>query len=225
MAKQKKDNVSVLEIKEPSLKIINVTIEGTAPLLVHRLSQKLRDQSNIDPHIEAPVKKKRGENIQSPDEAFRECLYWLDKDGNEIATGRDASKHKYWGFPAGGLKQAMISACRQYDNLTMAGMKGTFFVLGSHIRIEGTPQIQQEQGRDGVFVRIGGKGAGTGTPSIRYRAEFPKWKSNISIRYNADVISAESVMNLLQTAGFSVGLGEDRPDKKGGSFGTFTIKM
>ena len=37
-------------------------------------------------------------------------------------------------------------------------------------------------------------------------------------------ISAESVVNLLAAAGFAVGLGEDRPDKSGGSFGQWEVK-
>ena len=38
------------------------------------------------------------------------------------------------------------------------------------------------------------------------------------------MVSAEQILNLLNIAGFAVGLGEDRPERKGNSNGTFHVE-
>jgi hypothetical protein len=54
-----------------------------------------------------------------------------------------------------------------------------------------------------------------GTADLRYRAEFKKWKTTLTIRYNSRAISAEQITNMFQNAGFAIGVGEWRPQKDG----------
>jgi hypothetical protein len=49
---------------------------------------------------------------------------------------------------------------------------------------------------------------GMGTADIRYRGEFKTWSATVTVRYNARVLSADQVVNLFNTAGFAVGVGE-----------------
>lgn len=51
---------------------------------------------------------------------------------------------------------------------------------------------------------------------LRYRPEFTDWSCAITIRYNAGVISAEQIVNLLSVAGFHCGIAELRPNSKSG---------
>jgi len=213
-------NVKIVDIHRPNIKNLKVNLIGDTPLLVHRLTEKLKKEFESRNEGRATPKKK----IRNREEEFCESLYWLDKDGKEISAKKDPSKHKYWGFPASGVKKCAIFACRSFKNVKMTEMKGAFHILGRHIMIKGTPQIQQEQGCDGIWVREGGKGPGTGTPNIRYRAEFPEWEASISIMYNANMITPDQIFNLLNTAGFAVGLGEDRPDKSANSYGMFHVE-
>ena len=212
--------VSIVEIHPLNSKKITVNIAGDTPILIHRLPAKLKIEFEARNEGKAMPKKK----IRCRKQEFAESLYWLDKDGNEIVAGKDPSKHKYWGFPASGFKKAAVSACRAFKGIKMTEMRGSFHVNGRYVRIEGTPRIQQEQGCEGIWVREGGKGPGTGTPNIRYRAEFPKWKAKLNITYDANMISAEQIFNLYNTAGFRVGVGEDRPDKSGGTGGMFHVE-
>lgn len=62
-----------------------------------------------------------------------------------------------------------------------------------------------------------------GTADIRYRGEFPEWSTEITLRYNANVLSPEQVANLFNVAGFAVGVGEWRPQRDG-SFGMFHVE-
>jgi len=71
------------------------------------------------------------------------------------------------------------------------------------------------------MVRIG-----MGTTDIRYRAMYETWEVDIVIRYNADFMSREQIVNLFNTAGFCSGIGEWRPSspKKPGPYGMFHVK-
>ncbi len=60
------------------------------------------------------------------------------------------------------------------------------------------------------MVRIG-----MGTADIRYRGQFWPWYVIITVRHNANVLSAGQIMNLFNTAGFGVGVGEWRSEKDG----------
>ena len=62
-----------------------------------------------------------------------------------------------------------------------------------------------------------------GSADLRFRGEMFPWSADLSIRYNAGIITPEQVINLVNLAGFHVGVGEWRPGspKKTGSFGMF----
>lgn len=66
------------------------------------------------------------------------------------------------------------------------------------------------------------RNVGMGTADIRYRAEFPDWKARVLVRYNANVLSEAQILNLLNVAGFAVGVGEWRPEKDG-QYGMFHV--
>lgn len=61
-----------------------------------------------------------------------------------------------------------------------------------------------------------------GTADIRYRPEFKHWRVKLPIKYNADKISLEQLVNLFNLAGFGVGVGEWRPEKDG-QYGMFHV--
>lgn len=63
---------------------------------------------------------------------------------------------------------------------------------------------------------------GMGTADIRYRPEFVDWRIPVTLKINASVISPEQVANLLNIAGFGVGIGEWRPEKNG-QYGRFHV--
>jgi hypothetical protein len=66
--------------------------------------------------------------------------------------------------------------------------------------------------------------SGIGNPAdLRYRGEFVDWSCAISIKYNTNAVTAEQIVNLFNLGGFSVGVGEWRPEKDGRN-GMFSIK-
>jgi len=56
---------------------------------------------------------------------------------------------------------------------------------------------------------------GMGTADLRYRGEFADWSAKLLVRYNANVLSESQILNILNVAGFAVGVGEWRPERDG----------
>ena len=84
-----------------------------------------------------------------------------------------------------------------------------FFVPGELVAIEGEPSMRED------MVRVG-----MGTADLRYRPEFKSWSISLPIEYNADAITLEQIVNLVNLAGFGVGIGEWRPERDG-QYGMF----
>lgn len=197
MAKKKTSGPEGISIPKPDIRVLKVKIIGEAPIVMHRFAEKAIKQIED----KQAKKAKQARPKRDPKAEYESSMYKVGK--------------KY-AFPANAFKQAMKSACRQLDGgITMAKASGAFFVLGDisteMIEIHGKPQMRTDT------VRVPPR---TGGADLRYRAEFPEWWARINIKYNANVISAEQILNLLFTAGFAVGVGEWRPDR-GGTFGTF----
>ena len=210
-AKKQEKDVGLVALKAPNFRTVRVKIEGTAPLNIHRLGKKLKAEFE-ERDAGKPKKNKKGV-ARDKDAEFMDSLYYIDANGNEVETPKKITPKTRYGFPASGFKKAMVSACRSYSNITMTEAKGQFFVLGRFIEIKGRPV------KDEFWRRIGP----SMTPDIGVRAVFFTWSAELTISYNADVISVESVLNLLATAGISVGAGEDRPGKSGNMNGTWQL--
>lgn len=206
---------TIINIKKPAIKHIEFTIVGDEPLNIHRLGKKLQIEFE-ERDAGKPKKSKKGV-ARDVNAEFLDSLYYITPNFKEAPAPKKITASTRFGFPASGLKKAMVYAARQFASLKMTELRGRFFVEHHFIQIEGKPEI------DRFWRRVGGKGPGTGTPDIGTRATFPEWKAKVYIRYNSDVISADSIANLLDTAGFSVGLGEDRPDKSGNTFGMWHV--
>jgi len=218
----KNEKKEVIEIPKPNYGVIQIKIGGDTPLNIHRLGKKMLQEFE-DRDKNKPKPKRQARDYERE---FIDSLYFIDSDGCEIPTPDVIPTLKGFkkmgvriGFPSSAFKKAMVFAARQFDNLKMTELRGRFFVnqFTPFVQIEGVPVL------DKFWRRIGGKGPGTGTPDIGIRATVFPWSASLEIRFLKNVISAESVLNLLSTAGFSVGIGEDRPDKSGGTFGTWHI--
>jgi hypothetical protein len=128
----------------------------------------------------------------------------------------------------------MVDACSFVDGVTKVTARGAFHVnLGEElVPIEGgkakkravkqSPFGDCEPTQREDMVRVGGKGPGTGTADLRYRPEYTGWSIPIRVDYNSSVISMEQIVNLLNLAGFSIGIGEWRPQKDG-QWGMFEV--
>lgn len=199
-------------IELPALKIglMEVTLIGDSPLIVHAWSHKAKREM-IDKQMKIPKGPKEAKDPRADYEA---SMYRLADGG--------------YGFPSVAFKAAAVTAGTSVAGLTKIAARQAFHVLGEDVDIKGAfegsvsrvnlaridgcaPQMRED------MVRIA-----MGTADMRYRAEFPQWHAKVLVRYNQGVLSEAQILNLLNTAGFAVGVGEWRPEKDG-AYGMFHV--
>jgi hypothetical protein len=183
----------VITIQAIKIARLLVQIEGDTPLICHRWSEKAKRQM-LDKQMKKATPKKEAKD---PVEDFRSSLYPHPEGG--------------YGFPSVAFKMAMTGACRYVEGVPMTVARGAFFVEGEMVKIQGEPTMRED------MVRVG-----MGTADIRYRGEFREWRAELLISYNASVLTDEQVVNLLNIAGFAVGVGEYRPERDG-PYGRFHV--
>lgn len=110
-----------------------------------------------------------------------------------------------YGFPANTVRRALIEVCNKDTN----GYFKTYVIQGLRIdanmlEIKGSIPIYHE---DSVRTK-------SGTLQLAYRPHFFPWYMDVPIRYREDLLSAEQVVDLMEYAGFSNGLGCARIQKK-----------
>jgi len=170
-----------------------ITIEGITPLLTNKFSDKDRET----------ISNKQQKKALGPKEARDPQAEYL----SHIHITTDGKP----GFPAKGIKAACVSACRFIDDLPMTRARGAFFVLGDILPIEGKHQFREDIG----YLK------GTIATPI-YRPEFLNWKITFTVLHDPNVISRESIVNLIERAGFHIGIGSWRPEKEGNN-GMFQV--
>lgn len=173
----------------PDIQHIMVPIVGLSPLICHAWSEKARRMM-----LDKQTKRARtAREAKVPEDDYRACFYLIDPDDPES-----------YGFPSGAFKKAIVRA-GTYADEKMTYLRGALYVTGDLVPIEGKPRMRED------MVRVSNQAA-----DIRYRAEFPAWSAEVPVDFNARALSAEQVVNLISIAGFSVGIGDWRPEKDGG---------
>jgi hypothetical protein len=216
----------IIQIPAPNIQMIEVEIKGTTPLMFHKWSEKAKAQIRD----KQQKKAKTGRPKREPEVEYLNSFYYT-QDG-------------FVSFPALAIKQAIVGAARSIDGLQMTIIRGNIFVVGDvdglvPVLVDGKPvkpskKLTPANGTQGenIFaidtantnlvmmehmVRVA-----RGAADLRYRGAIKSWSMNLMVKFNADMFSQEQVVNLIQTAGFSQGLGEWRPERNGDS-GTFEV--
>lgn len=211
-----KKTEEVVEIKALNNKEVKVRIIGDTPLIVHAWSDKAKRMM-----LEAQQKatKTKAKEIRDPYDEFINSMYWLTPkpESTVEAFEKAVKKGAKWGFPVGAIKMAGNSAA--YRNgwvKNQMQLRGSYFLkteYGDMAEIKGdTPIIRED------MVRIG-----MGSADLRYRAEYQNWSMDMILEYNADgELTLEQIVNVINAGGYSVGIGEWRPEKDG-NFGRYHI--
>ena len=211
MATKKKTEPVEIQIPQVTIKNLEITLVGDSPLLMHRWSDKAKKQM-LDKQMK---KAKKGKEAKDPAMDFAQSIYLIDEKEGDRQRMRDGDfKGIRFGFPTIAFKGSAVSACRFSDGVKMTEARGAFHINGDMTEIitPEPPRLRED------MVRIS-----MGTADIRYRAEFPVWKARLIVRYNTSALSVEQIVNLFNTGGFGVGVGEWRPEKNG-SMGMFHVQ-
>ena len=202
---------SKIELPKINIEVIDIKLVGDTPLIVHAWSEKAKKEM-LDKQTKAA---KPGKEAKDPERDFHQALYQIKGGG--------------YGFPSVAFKAAAVTACTSVDGITKVAARQAFHVLGKQVEYKGAfqgvlmrqdlvliegsePRIRED------MVRIG-----QGTADLRYRPEFWPWFVTIQVKFNANTLSKAQIINLFNTAGFGVGIGEWRPERDGNS-GTFHVE-
>jgi hypothetical protein len=189
--------VGIVQVPRLNIKMMKVQIVGDSPLICNRFSEKVKG----DLADRAAGKADKAKGKMDAESVYLGTLYEVP------------GKKGVYGFPASAFKKAMVSACTQLGKLKKTWTRGAFFVMGNIVPIDGKPHMRTDIGRNPTT-----RGA-----VVIHRAEFPEWLCELVIRYNADIITPEQIVNLLNWAGFSSGVGEWRPERDG-TYGQFHVE-
>ena len=180
---------------------LRVPLVGTAPLIVHKFSEKSKRQM-----LDAMQGRKSPKEAKDPEAEYEAAFYKHDDDG--------------YGFPVIAFKAASVSACRFFGKsmpMTLARQCIFFDAEFSKrdgqklARIVGTTHMREDVTRVGM-----------GGTDLRYRPEFTEWSTEVELTFVKSMLTRESVLSLIEAGGMGVGVGEWRPEKKG-DFGTYAI--
>jgi len=190
----------VMTIQLPTIKRLSLTLVGISSLITHRYSEKakkmVRDKQQ--------KKAKAPRAAKDPIEEFQASKY--------VVTPKRGKRKEVCGIPAAAIKATAIRGCKLIG-LVMKDSQGAFFVNGDILPLKYDECVMRE---DRVVI-------GQGTLDMRYRPEFKNWSVKVEIEYNSNCISHEEIISAYAAAGFGVGVGEWRPERKGGNFGRFKV--
>lgn len=171
----------------------DIPIEGTAPLIQNRFSEKAR-QMMLDRQQGTALEREP----KNPEALYEAALYRLPGDR--------------YGHPAVAFKDAVVGGVRFYkgSKLTMTGVRTMLFVMGEGadmlVPIDGIPKMREDPVRNA-----------SGVADLRYRPVFWPWRATLSVAYIPNQFSLSSLVALVD-AGGNGGVGEWRPE-----FGTFKV--
>lgn len=197
---------TAIELPPLAIQTIQIPIVGDSPLISHAFSKKAKEMMLAKQMKKATA----GREAKNPWKDFCESLYWLD--GMPDNPSEDDVTNGRFGFPAVGFKSAAVTACTSIGSITKIAARQAFHVEGEFVEIKGQPPSMRED-----VARVG-----MGTADLRYRGEFDPWSATLTVKFNAGVLSADQVVNLFQTAGFAVGIGDWRPERDG-IYGRFHV--
>lgn len=201
-ASKKKAETAAIEIPRLSIEEMEVTVIGDAPLITHAWSHKARLEMLNKQMKKATAKKEAKDPISD----FKASIHWLD---DQCA------------FPSVAFKAAAVTAITSVSGVTKVAARQAFHIIGEDVEVAGAfpgsvsrynlvrlqggqPRMRED------MVRVG-----MGTADLRYRGEFWPCFVQVRVRYNRNALSAEQILNIINTAGFGVGVGEWRPEKDG----------
>lgn len=195
------DTGAAVAISKIGTETLRVPIVGTAPLIVHKFSQKAKQQM-----LDAMQGRKSPKQPKNPEQDYLDSLYKLD-DGTP-------------GFPVIAFKAATVGGARFFGKaVTMTGLRQTLFFDAEFSKEDGQKlaRITGDHHMREDVVRVG-----QGGTDLRYRAEFSEWSTTLDVTFVASMLTRDSVLSLIEAGGMGCGVGEWRPEKRG-DFGTFII--
>jgi hypothetical protein len=215
MAKAKVPETKKVVITAPDLRKLLFKIQGTAPYVQLRFSEKkkkrMMDAMTAEGQAAKRTRSKAGREPREFEGEYEDAMY-------QTAEGLR-------GIPAAAFRVACISACRLVNFKMTLGKLSLFCEASGIDEKEGIPLVILKGDPERVTHTVTNA---DGSHDVRTRAMWRKWTAEVIMKYDADQFQAQDVINLLMRVGMQVGIGEGRHDSKssksaGMGWGTFDV--
>jgi len=192
MAEQK------ISLKKLEIGTIKVKIVGDSPYLPEPM-----DMAVLEKYNKIKSKQSYTKDDISEEEKVKAKFYYTEDE-------------KY-GIPARAIYNSMIRASSYLFDIKQGGMRNIkegVTIVGDILPLEFKKQK--------VLTHWGRTSGMKGSPRKIMRNAFEGWSVEVTIQFNKANLSAEQIVNVLNWAGFHIGVGGFRKEKTG-NFGAFHI--
>jgi hypothetical protein len=199
-------------IKKANMVQLVLPIRGTAPLVMHKFSKKVKTSL-----LETQTQTKAERKTKAQREARNVEQEFLEAQHISVAG--------WVGIPCTAFRCAMIDACRTVGLVMTKAKMSVFIEADGFDTEEGTPLVELHSPQKPELTKMPVR-LESGVASIAIRPMWRDWSADVKIKFDADMITPSSVVNLLDRAGKQVGILEGRPYSKnsvGQGWGTFEI--
>lgn len=197
-------------IQPPDFRLLELKIEGTSPLVINRFSSKAMEQMRATQEAGSAAKSKKTREPKDFTALFE--------------NAKHVSEDNWEGIHAAAFRNGAISACRACGfKMTHAKLAFSVYADG-YDRVDGAPLVRLTHGEAEQYVAPTRNA--TGVVDLRCRPMYRRWGAKLRIRYDAGMLTAADVTNLIMRVGLQVGIGEGRPDSKnsaGLGFGLYEL--
>lgn len=188
--------IVLLPLKRRGIKIKVSAIQGST-YIPHQLSTN--DAKEIVGREFGETKKK---SLRNKNEEYESCFYYTE--------------NKKYGIPARAFTGAILDATVSL-NIPKTQIKRALKVVGDIYELKYRKINKRED-----VVRRSGRNS---SPDVRYRPEFIEWKCELYVEYDENQITPDQIVNLVNQAGFTSGVGDWRPSapQRPGNHGMFQV--
>ncbi len=191
-------------MKEKMITVKPIMIE-TVRLKVKGISPYLAEPMDMDMLHEYDGPKKPGKKVKVSEKEKVKGKYYYTEDGKK-------------GIPARAFYKAMIRASSYLIEKKDGGMRN----VKEGVKIMGDI-LPLKFSSEKVLTHWGRSSGMTGAPRLIMRNAFYDWECTLEIRYNAEHLTADHIFNILNWAGFHIGVGGFRKECTG-NFGEFKVE-
>lgn len=196
-------DANTVVIKPIQSESIVVSVLGTRPLIINRLSEKVRRELML-PSAKKTASDKAANLKHDPIEEFLASPYTLEDDNAPT----------YLALTPQHFKGAMMNAALDLPEVRKTQVGRLVWVEGETMPIYGIPELFIKPTRMADMAR---------TPDVKARCIIPNWAAEITITFTVPLMTKQSVVNLLAAAGMIAGVGDWRPEKGKGTYGQFSL--
>ena len=192
MAEQK------VSLKKLDIGTIKVTIVGDSPYMPEPM-----DMAVLEKYNKIKSKQSYTKDDISEEEKVKAKFYYTEDE--------------QYGIPARAIYNSMIRASSYLFDIKQGGMRNIkegVTIVGDILPLKFKKQK--------VITHWGRTSGMKGSPRKIMRNAFEDWSVKVTIQFNKANLSAEQIINVLNWAGFHIGVGGFRKEKTG-NFGAFHI--